>query len=211
MRSVSVLVLPALVLAVVGAAPVSAPKSHMMGYLIESNDLETNLKTEDFNFPVKVKFSRPGTDIVGDRAHGNSGRKLATFEGNVVLHQLGALPVGGKAAASSGADPSTLTCDRLDVDGLRKLYAATGHVHFTQADKSANADHGTLDDTSHILHLDGNVHIARGDSTLDGNQVDYNIDTGEVHSVGSPVIMKAPIPPPSPGPIVPTKAPKKKK
>ena len=207
----SVLLLPALVLAVIAAASAAAPKSHAMGYDIESNASDFNLKNGDFNFPGKVKFSRPGTDIVGDRAHGNYEKKLATFQGDVVLHQSGGLPVGGREASKAGAEPSTLTCDTLDVDGGRKYYSATGHVHFTQADKSAVADHGTLDDSTHILHLDGSVHIARGEQTIDANNVDYNIDTGEARTSGSPVIMKAPVPPPSPGAALPTKAPKKKK
>lgn len=206
----SVLLIPALVVAVASAGLAAAPKTHMMGYLIESNAVDSNLQTGDFNFPVKVKFSRPGSDIVADKAHGNSQKNNATFEGDVVLHQTGPLPVGGREANKSGAEPSTLTTDRLDVDGINKLYTATGHVHFTQGERLANANHGTLDDKSHILHLDGNVHIARGDQMIDADTVDYNIDTGEAHTLGAPVIMKAPIPPPAPN-VLPTKAPKKKK
>ncbi len=205
----SVLLTPAIALVLVAAAT-AATTSHLMGYEIQSNDSTFNLKSTEFVFPVKVKFSKPGTDIVADKAHGNSERKLATFEGNVVLHQTGALPVGGREASKAGAEPSTLTSDKLDVDGVRKFYAATGHVHFTQADKVANADKGTLDDQSHILHLEGSVHVARGEQTMDGETIDYNIDSGEAHAVGNPVIMKAPIPPPSPS-VLPTKAPKKKK
>ncbi len=190
-------------------APEPPSTSHLMGYEIQSNDSDFNLKSTDFVFPVRVKFSKPGTDIVADRAHGNSERKLAFFDGNVVLHSTGALPVGGREASKAGSEASTLTSDKLDVDGVRKFYAASGHVHFTQADKFANAEKGTLDDQTHILHLEGSVHVGRGGQTMDGDKIDYNVDSGEAHAVGSPVIMKAPIPPPSPS-VLPTKAPKKK-
>jgi lipopolysaccharide export system protein LptA len=62
------------------------------------------------------------------------------------------------------------------------------------------------------LHLEGNVVLAEGDSTMKAAVVDYNLQTRDVIANGAPMIIRQPIPQGSPGPPPspkPTKKPKR--
>ena len=156
-----------------------------------------NLETGAFNLPNPFVATREGTDISGDRATGNSRQKVLHAEGHVVVHQTEPLRSSPKAIALT-QQPSTLTCDRLDVDGTTKNYVATGNVHFTQVGREATADRGTLDDANHHLHLEGHVHIRDNERTLDGDVVDYDTLSGELSAKGN-VTIGAPIETAAPG------------
>jgi len=145
--------------------------------------------------------------VSADRATGNSKRKIVHAVGNVVVHTT----PDGSHNSKLGNDPSTLTSDKLDADGTRKLYTASGHLHFTQGARDATADSGTLDDQSGFLHMQGNVHVKDGEQYLDANDVVYNTHTGDMKATGN-VLVRTPAetPPPS-GPVSPAKtAPPKK-
>ena len=159
---------------------------------ITTKTIDTNLNTGDFTVPDHFDATRSGTEISADRATGNSRRKVVHATGHVIVHRTGPLPGAGDQSASSG-EPSTLTCDSLEVDGARKYYVATGNVHFTQADRDATADRGTLNDVTNELHLTGNVHIRDKDQYLDGTDVVYNTKTGDVHASGNPVMVRTPV------------------
>jgi lipopolysaccharide export system protein LptA len=220
---VRALVLGACWLAAVGAAPAptAAPPApdqggfHNVGGFdtISTKSIDTNLNTGDFTVPGRFTATRQGTEISADRATGNSKRKQVHATGHVVVHRTGAGTPGEGEQAKVSQEPSTLTCDTLDVDGIKKFYTATGNVHFTQEDREATADRGTLDDATNELHLIGNVHIRDKEQYLDGTDVTYNTRTGDVKAVGNPVLVRTPIQTAAPGgapPPTPTPKPKRR-
>jgi lipopolysaccharide export system protein LptA len=191
-----------------GAAPQSRPSPaaytggfHNIGGFdtITTKTIDTNLNTGDFTVPGHFDATRSGTEISADRASGNSKKKLVHATGHVVVHRTAPLQGSGEVANKYSQEPSTLTCDTLDVDGVGKYYVASGNVHFTQADREATADRGTLNDLTNELHLVGNVHIRDKEQYLDGTDVVYNTRTGDVKATGNPVMVRTPIETPVPG------------
>lgn len=165
---------------------------------IQSDTVNYNFETGDFSLPGHFTAVREGTEISADHATGNSKRKELHADGHVLVHQTKALNSKG-ATSQLTQKPSTLTCDKLDVDGVRHTYVATGHVHFTQEKRNATADAATLDDTNHHLHLEGNVHIADGPQSLDAQVVDYDTQNGDMRAEKDVTII-APVPTETPGP-----------
>ena len=147
---------------------------------IHTDSTDYNINTGDFTMPHHVSANRPGTQIDGDRAHGNGKRKIVVVEGHVVVHQQ----AGSQGIAGSGrsSEPSTLICDRLTVELASKTYTADGHVHFDQGLRNVTADRGVLHDVTHDLHLTGNVQINDADQSLSADSVDYNTRTEDVHA-----------------------------
>ncbi len=185
-----------LALACGGSALAAAPAPPASGlqtasYRIETDETKANFNTGDFTMPHKVRFFRPGTDAVGDRAQGNSKRGTVSLFGDVVVHDSGNAGEAGDAAYK-GSGPATLTCDQLDVDSKARVYAATGHFHFSQGTRTGSADKATLDRGSGMLHLEGNVHLTDNGSTLTSNIVDYNLNTKDVQTHGSPTVITQP-------------------
>lgn len=183
------------------------------GATVEALNIHLN-RSGDFEIPGHVKFTEPGTDVVGDSAHGNQKNKTAIFHGNVVLHN--SKPVGTFGFASSkaqNAEPQTLTCDELQIDAAAKVYVAIGHVHFTQGTRVMTADRGTLNQGAHILDVQGNVHMddsATGEGLI-ADAVHYDTLTEDVSisgKEGQPAILRGPGGSPEPEPSA---APKKKK
>ena len=188
-------------------APLPQPNSGFSNgdFTVETDQTNYNLKTGEFTMPHHVKFTRPGTDVTGDRAVGNSQKDVITITGNVVLHQTGPLNELGPSTTHLGTEPSTLTTDSLAIDGKKKVYVATGNVVYTQADKKVTADHGTLDQINHTLDLNGNVHISQGDQSMAAETVHYNTLTEDVEAHGAPVLIRAPAA--TPGPPLPSATP----
>jgi lipopolysaccharide assembly outer membrane protein LptD (OstA) len=160
-------------------------------YRIETDETHWNFNTGDFTMPHRVRFFRPGTDAVGDRANGNSKRGTVTLTGDVVVHDSGNANEAGDAAYR-GSGPATLNCDQLDVDSKAKLYTAIGHVHFSQGTRTGTADRAMLNRASGMLHLEGNVKLTDNGSTLSADAVDYNLNTKEAAVFGKPSIMTQP-------------------
>jgi lipopolysaccharide assembly outer membrane protein LptD (OstA) len=174
---------------------------------IRTDHLDFNLNSGDFTIPGHFVATREGTDITADSATGNSKRKLLHAVGHVIVHQNAPLPQRGRATDLTQR-PSTLTCDRLDADGVRKLFTADGNMHFTQeGGREATADHAVLDDANHHLHMEGHVVVKNGDQTIASDVLDYDTQTGQVEGSGD-VTITTPVETPTPGPAV---APKKKK
>src|SRR6202011_2331552 len=161
-------------------------------YRIDTDETKANIETGDFTMPHRVRFYRPGTDAVGDRAQGNSKRGTVSLFGNVVVHDSGNASEAGDAAYK-GSGSATLTCDQLDVDSKARVYTATGHFHFTQGTRSGTADKAALDRNAGTLHLEGNVHLADNGQTMSGNIIDYNLNTKDVHAFGKPIEMTQPV------------------
>jgi len=162
-------------------------------YRIVTDQTSSNFNTGAFTMPHAVRFTRPGTSATADRATGNFKDGTATLMGNVVVHDNGNAPEIGKASgAYNGSGPATLTCDRLDVDSKRKLYTATGHMHFVQGTTNATADRAVLDRGSGTLHLEGGVRLSQNGATLSADTVDYNLNSRDAEVHGSPAVMTQP-------------------
>jgi lipopolysaccharide assembly outer membrane protein LptD (OstA) len=90
--------------------------------------------------------------------------------------------------------PSTLTCDRLQIDGTQKTYTAIGHVHYVEGQRDITADRGTLNDTTNKLHVEGNVNARDGETTMQNvDSLDYDTKSGAMHGEGKPITVRAPV------------------
>ncbi len=184
-------------------AGLALPGMQMNGYQIETQTTNWNLNSGDFTMPTEVKVTRPGTDARGDRATGNTKRGVATLMGNVVIHDTGSAPEDYQG-------PSTITCDTLTIDSKTRTYDASGNVRFVQGNRIGTADRGILNQTMHTLHLEGNVLLSEGESSMRANVVDYNLQSRDVVASGGPMVIREPIPAASPGPPASPKPAKKK-
>ncbi len=182
--------------------------SHLAGFdHIQTDKFDYNLNTGDFTIPGRFTATRQGTDVTADRATGNAKSKIMHAEGHVVVHQNE--PPPGKASELT-ARPSTLTCDKLDVDGTKKLYTAVGNMHFSQeGGREASSDNAVLDDANHHLHMEGHVRVRDGEQTVEADALDYDTQTGQLDGNGN-VTITAPVATPEPG-VARTPKPKKKK
>ncbi len=190
------------------AAPEGAGGSNIAGFdRIRTAKLNFNLNSGEFTIPGTFSATRSGTDITADSAQGNSKTKILHARGHVVVHQSQPLANRGQATDLTQR-PSTLTTDQLDVDGQTKRYTATGHMHFTQeGGRDATSDTAVLDDTTHMLHMEGNVRVKNGEQTIESNTLDYNTQTGELNGNGNVTITT----PAETGPNDRIAGPKKKK
>jgi lipopolysaccharide export system protein LptA len=206
--------------ALIAAAPAPSTAIQTMsvpgpdGYQISTDQTNWNLNSGDFVMPHEVKVTRPGTDARGDKAKGNSKLGTATLVGNVVVHDNGGAP----EASDAGGDyqgPATITCDELTIDSKSKAYDAHGNFRFVQGNRVGTAQRGVLNQGTHMLHLEGNVVLAEGQTSMRASVVDYNLITRDVVASGVPMIIREPVPPRNGGPAPssspkPTKPPKKK-
>jgi lipopolysaccharide assembly outer membrane protein LptD (OstA) len=179
---------------------------------IQTDDIEYNLNTGEFTLKDRFSASRRGLDITADHATGNSKKKTLHAVGHVVVHQNEPLQNRGKTTELT-QKPSTLTCDKLDADGVRQLYVAAGNVHFMQEDRDATSDSATLDDLNHHLHMVGHVHVRSGEQSIAADALDYDTITGQVEGHGDVTIV-APVETATPGPpgsAAPAKGKKKRK
>ena len=121
------------------ASPSPAPRSSGASkpaletpyYRVETDEIH-HKGNGDFSMPNKVLFSRPGSEGTADHAEGNDKRGTVTLIGNVVVHDNGNAPEANTDDEYAKGGPSTLTCDRLEIDSKAKIYTAIGHVHFEQ-------------------------------------------------------------------------------
>ncbi len=154
--------------------------------------VDVSFKTGDFSTPNQVVMNREGGDITGDRASGNYKTKEMSLYGHVVMHDTQGNFAGlSDTKSTNSRGPATLTADQVKIDGTAKVYTATGHVHYVQADTTVDSDKGTLNDATHDLYLEGNVHVVQGDRTMAAGHVRYNTVTGEAHAEDN-VIMQFP-------------------
>ncbi len=196
--------------------PPSAPASASPGlpsfetpeYRIETDDISYK-GNGDFTMPHHVSLTRPGSDAVADRAEGNQKRGTIKLFGNVVVHDNGKAPEAGDNDEYAKGGPSTLSCDQLDVDSKAKIYIASGHMHFEQGTRKAEAERGVLNRGSGMLHLEGEVKTTDGTSTLSAKNLDYNLNSKKVLADGKPIIIKQPVPTPAPGSVSPSPKPRR--
>lgn len=167
------------------AAPAGA--SFRVGiWTVHTSKVDTNWKSGDFSTPEQIVMSREGGDITADRANGNYKTKNATLFGHVVMHDSQGNFAGlSETTPTESRGPATLTADQVQIDGLAKVYKASGSVHYVQADTTVDAERGQLNDTSHDLYLEGSVHIVQGDRNLVADRVHYNTVSGDSHAEGN--------------------------
>jgi len=162
-------------------------------WTVHASLLDVNFKTGDFSTPDKVTMTRGGGDITADRASGNYKSKAATLYGHVIVHDTQGNFAGvSSTKPTSSRGPSTLTADQIHIDGVGKIYTATGNVHYVQADTTVDADKGVLNDLTHDLDLMGNAKIVQGDRNMEADHVLYNTVSGQAHAEGDPVTMQFP-------------------
>jgi len=168
------------------AQPASKTNFNFGEWNVKTSLVDFNLKTNDFSAPQHVVVSRSGTTIDADRATGNASAGQATLLGHVILHDkngdLGGLTSAKKA---SGRGPATLTADKMTIDEKTRIYSAEGHMHYTQADTTVDAQRGKLNDITHELDLHGNVHVHQGQRSLIADHVLYNTISGQAVADGN--------------------------
>jgi len=169
-------------LAAIALLAAAKPQKHQgpAGWVIDTSDAVANMQTGAFSAPSHVRMTRAdGSTVDADRAEGNFKRKQSDLYGNVVLHDATGAFGGAVQAANAPRGPATLRCDHLSVDQKTKRYVALGNVHYEQNDATAQAARAVLNDVSHRLVFSGDVHLARGDRTLDAQTVTYDTVTGD--------------------------------
>jgi lipopolysaccharide assembly outer membrane protein LptD (OstA) len=157
---------------------------------IETAHISFNYDNGNFTIPGHFNASSKDTDITADHATGNSKQKLLHADGNVIVHKLGTSRPGVNGGPPQEQRPSTLTCDKLDVNGISKIYTATGNMHFTQVGgRDATADMATLDDANHHLHMQGNVRVKDKDRIIMANTIEYDTISGQIEADGNVTIV----------------------
>ena len=166
---------------------------------IRTDKVEFNINNGDFTIPGHFTATRAGSDITADHATGNSKEKQLHADGHVVVHQMSAA-TGSTGSGDLSKLPSTLTCDKLDVDGIKKIYYATGNMHFTQeGGREATSDSAVLDEIAHHLHMEGHAHVRKDDQIIDADTLDYDTSSGQLEANGD-VTITAPVATAAPGP-----------
>lgn len=163
----------------------AAPAASVGPWNVLADDIRANLQNGDFSVPGHLQLTRAdGSTVDADRAVGNYKRKRAHLYGHVVMHDAAGTLGGLSSAAKSSHEAATLRSDELTIDGIAKIYTATGSVHYAQGPSTADADIAKLNDKTHRLNLTGNVHIVRADRTLDSQSAVYNTVSGDGEANG---------------------------
>jgi tRNA threonylcarbamoyl adenosine modification protein (Sua5/YciO/YrdC/YwlC family) len=160
---------------------------------VKLSSFDLNEKTGAVSIPNRFTGMRSGTEVSGDRMTGNRKTKQYNVDGNVVIHRETPLLDRGEVTRLTKG-PSTLTCDRLQIDGTQKTYTAIGHVHYVEGQRDITADRGTLNDTTNKLHVEGNVNARDGETTMQNvDSLDYDTKSGAMHGEGKPITVRAPV------------------
>jgi lipopolysaccharide assembly outer membrane protein LptD (OstA) len=124
-----------------------AGKSNVAGGFdsLKTATIGSDSSTGDFTIPGSFQATRQGVDISGDRAHGNTRSNKVSVIGDVVV----------KVLKRSGM----LTCDRMEIDGARRLYHAIGNVRYIEPSRDLAADSADMNEATHMLHMKGHVRV----------------------------------------------------
>jgi lipopolysaccharide export system protein LptC len=163
-------------------APGGAADTFSFGvWTVHASSLDANFKTGEFSTPDKVVMTRVGGDVSADRSDGNYKQQLVNLYGHVVMHDSTG-EYGEHSGSGHSGGPSTLTADKAEIDGKAKMYKAIGNVHYISADTSVTAANGTLNELTHDLFLQGDVHVAQGPRSVTAETMHYNTVTGQAHA-----------------------------
>jgi lipopolysaccharide assembly outer membrane protein LptD (OstA) len=128
---------------------------------IKAATIDSDAVSGNFTIPGHFTATREGLEIAGDHAKGNSVSKQVSITGNVVVTMRAGNAMKETPAPSPTASPqvSTLTCDRLDIDGVHRVYHAIGNVHYHEPTRDITADRADMTEATSHIHLEGNVHV----------------------------------------------------
>ncbi len=183
-----------LLLALAGAALAQSELRNFGDFdYIKLSSFDLNEKTGAVSIPNRFTGMRSGTEVSGDRMTGNRKTKQYLVDGNVVIHRETPLENRGEATRLTKG-PSTLTCDKLQIDGNAKTYTAIGHVHYVEGKRDITGERGTLNDTTNMIRLEGSVNARDGETTMQNvDFLDYDTRTGIMHGQGKPITVRAPV------------------
>jgi lipopolysaccharide assembly outer membrane protein LptD (OstA) len=125
---------------------------------IKAATIDSDAISGDFTIPGRFTATREGLEIAGDHAKGNSVTKQVSVTGNVVVTMRAGNAIKAPSPAPS-PQVSTLTCDRLDIDGTHRVYHALGNVHYHEPTRDITADRADMIEATTRIHLEGNVHV----------------------------------------------------
>ena len=194
--------------AALAAAPRRAPAAGGLAtpdYRIETDETHWNFNSGDFTMPHRVRFYRPGTDAVGDKATGNSKHGTATLIGSVVVHDSGNATEGRRRGVQrqrpGDADVRQARRSTRRRSSTRRRATCISRRARAPAPPTAPCSNRA----SGMLHLEGGVHLTDNGSTLSANSVDYNLNTKDAEVHGGPAVMTQPAnkrPPAAPTPAL---------
>jgi len=141
-------------------APAGGAGFSFADWQVHTAQFDANWQSGNFNAPVRIVLTRPGSDIQADRANGNWKDHQATLTGHVVLHDNNGVLTNFAGQPNAHA-PAMLTCDNLAIDGKTKTYVATGNVYFTQGASTVRSDRAIMNGLTHDIHLFGNVQLTQ--------------------------------------------------
>ena len=146
--------------------------------LSASQQVSYNLATGEITMRSPVRISQPGTEVTGDRPTANVRRRCLIGVGHVVVRD-NVRPSRGRR--------STLTTDRLVIEGMARRFTATGRVRYTESYRRAVANNGVLDRRVQILTLTGDAVLSGGVTRVRARIVRYDLVTSDVRASGEPV------------------------
>lgn len=119
-------------------------------------------------------------DVDADRIEVRDRENLALFQGNVKVDQ---------ADMTLEANTVRVYYDRGEADALTILRIdANGNVRLTSPSERAVGNYGIYDVRQRQITLVGNVRLVKGESTLNGDRLQVNLDSGVMRLDGAPAI-----------------------
>lgn len=119
-------------------------------------------------------------DVNADRIEVRDRENLALFQGNVKVDQ---------ADMSLEANTVRVYYERGQADALTILRIdANGNVRLTSPSERAMGNYGIYDVRQRQITLVGNVRLVKGESTLNGDRLQVNLDSGIMRLDGAPAV-----------------------
>lgn len=119
-------------------------------------------------------------DVNADRIEVRDRESLALFQGNVKVDQ---------ADMSLEANTVRVYYERGQSDALTILRIdANGNVRLTSPSERATGNYGIYDVRQRQITLVGNVRLVKGESTLNGDRLQVNLDSGIMRLDGAPAV-----------------------
>lgn len=119
-------------------------------------------------------------DVNADRIEVRDRENLALFQGNVKVDQ---------ANMTLEANTVRVYYDRGEAEALTILRIdANGNVRLTSPSERAVGNYGIYDVRQRQITLVGNVRLVKGESALNGDRLQVNLDSGVMRLDGAPAI-----------------------
>ncbi|MCH8684055.1 LptA/OstA family protein [Pedomonas mirosovicensis] len=117
-------------------------------------------------------------DVDADRFEVRDRENIAVFQGNVKVNQ---------ANLTLEANTVRVYYDRAQNNDLAILRIdANGNVQLTSPSERALGNYGIYDVKQRQITLVGNVRLIKGESTLNGDRLQVNLDSGVIRLNGAP-------------------------